>query len=291
MPNPTPAKHHKKQKHKGMIAFLIILILGLLVILVALLPQFYIRRVEIKGNKVLTDREIADRTGIEEGKHLFYYVSGSAKDYLTLRYGKIEDDLLLAYPYIEDIKVTADIPYQVSIELKERQEALFIEAKDAYIIVDKNGLILQKAPKSLEARAPVVRGIIVPDDKIPGQSLSEDNLRQVERVLDTIEQIKSQDSVEVRTRDLLDQINYFFPYSAGSMYLEVQVNEKDKVLVKLDPTRGMRDKLAWLKNALKQDVFGGLGDGILDLTGVNNVFKPDMVLPEPLAKKAEKGEP
>ncbi len=267
-----------KGSGRGILVFSLILLIGLIIGLVAVLPQFYITRIDIEGERKLTEEEILQVAQIDPGKHLFLYVSGNFTEMLQLRYSDKEASLLATFPYLESVEVKAVVPYKVSIQVKERVEVAYLRTSVDYVVVDSQGMILERVPLTEALEAPVIEGVPV-GALLPGEQITEESKRYVDRSLVVINSILRIDRDSADDYRLIDQIERFYPFAANTMYLRLENLAGEPVDVRLNPASDVEDKIVWLRNSLQQGALEDLGTGVLDLSGRQNVFSPSQTVP------------
>lgn len=271
-------KNLRYRSGKGILVFSLLLLVGLLLALVAMLPQFYINRIEIKGERRLKASELISSSGIESGKHMLLYVSGGPSEILRLRYGDIEKKLCEEYPYLESVEVKADFPYKVSINVHERVEVGYLETPKDYVAVDSRGVILERLPLDTELNAPVFVGITIPDLS-PGETIPEDSQKAVTRTVLVINAVLRADLAAADQFSLISRIKSYYPYSANTLYLETEDLNGKALTVRLNPSDNAEQKISWFRNAMIQGALDHLNGGILDLSGNQNVYSPSQTLP------------
>lgn len=272
-------RNQRRGLTQGIIFLVIVLIIGLCIALVTLLPQFYIRSVDVEGNSYLQEERIVLETGIQEGNHLFYYLSGNISQILQLRYSEIEAHLIQAFPYIEAVSVGVDFPYDVRVNIEERQGVSHVATNDRNYVLDKEGRILEIMETLPSQNLPLILGLQINPELIAGEHVDTETIRQYERVLLVLSEVVRLDQ-ESGTSAFLSSIEHFYPYSANTMYLRLDLGQGHRLDVKINPSQNYGEKLAWLANALPQELFSDLRGGVLDLSGQQNVFKPGEVVPE-----------
>lgn len=272
-------KNVRTSSGKGIMFFSIVLLIGLIIALAAVLPQFYINRIEIEGNRHLSDTELISASGIESGKHLLFYVSGGPSELIHLRYGKVEKRLLEAYPYLESVDVRAKFPYKVVITAKERTEVGYLKTPDDYAVIDSAGLILERIPADSDLDAPVFIGISAAGLK-PGEYIEEDSRRAVLRALVAVDAVLRTDRAASDRLSLMQHIKSFYPYSANTLYIEMENLSGSTIHVRINPSDNPESRVSWLRNALAQGAFEDLGEnGVIDLSGKQNIFSPSQTVP------------
>lgn len=272
------SKNMRKSSGAGILVFSLILLIGLIIALVAMLPQFYINRIEIEGNRKLTDSEIIASSGIESGKHLILYVRGNLPEILSFRYADVEKRLKAKNPYIESVTVRASFPYKVLIKIKERTEVGFLETDKDYVAVDSQGMVLERLPLGTKLNAPVFLGISA-EGLAPGHYLSDESKRAEDRTLTVVNAVLRADQAASDQMSLMHRIRFFFPYSANTLYIELTNLAGAQIRVRLNPGDNTEEKISWLRNALFRGAFENLGTGVIDISGKQNVFSPSQTVP------------
>ncbi len=270
-------KQNPQRRGLGILIFSIILVIGLIIGLVAVLPQFYIARFDIEGERKLTEEEILLASGLRYDNHLLLYVSGNVTEALQLRYRSTEARLLDAFPYLEDVEVKAAFPYTVQIRVKERIEVAYLSTRDDIAVIDSQGRILERIPPEEAPETMLIRGVEV-GPLLPSEYISEESKRQTDRSLLVINAMLRADRDAADDWAMMDQVTSLFPYAANAIYLTIEQNGKP-LEIRLNPSRNIEEKILWLRNALQQDAFTDLGRGVVDLSGEQNVFSPSQTVP------------
>ena len=94
---------------------------------------------DISGNSVYTKEQIIASSGIKEGDNLF-----GVNKFEVIE--KIKSD----FPYIEDVKITRNLPDTFVFEITERKACGYIEEADCYWLVDAKGFLLERIEKDVE---------------------------------------------------------------------------------------------------------------------------------------------
>ena len=131
-------RRHKK-KHR-LLRLLIVAAVVAVFVGIANLPYFEIREVPVIGNKVVTDEEILELSGIQTGDSIFALNPFGIKS-------RIKKNL-----YISDVKISREFPGTVELIVTEREaSAQFVqESKDgkkSYVVTDENGMVMGKSKK------------------------------------------------------------------------------------------------------------------------------------------------
>lgn len=138
----------KKRKKKHPFLFLLIIIaLVMAGIFITHLEYFNVTGVAVIGNEDITDEEIIHLSQIKIGESVF-----DVHPFLVKH--RIKENL-----YIEDVKVSRQLPSSVEITVKEKEStAQFLFGKK-YVITDMDGLVIEVA--SEPRKTTTVEGIII----------------------------------------------------------------------------------------------------------------------------------
>lgn len=94
-------------------------------------PYFDIKKIEIINNKNISKEEITKLSGIFKGDNIFYI------DMDRIKKG------ILTNPYILDIEVKKKLPNTIIINIKEREAIFYGEKNGKFVVIDKNGVVLE----------------------------------------------------------------------------------------------------------------------------------------------------
>ena len=282
-------RYTEKSNNSKAWIFIVVLLVALLVALVIVLPQFYIESVAVEGNRKLSAQEIEDYADLEDGKHLFSYISGEPLDYLTLRYSDVEDSLKSYFPYIENVKVQASFPYQVKITIEEKVEVAYVYSKYRYVAIDRNGDILSVETSKPETNAPIIDGINLRSHNI-GETISDDIKRQVNRALLLFTTILESDDYAKDDLSMSQMLQDIRPYQANALYFSLTNAEGENLRIKIDPSEDMRSTIDWLRHVIKSgtlDSIDNIERGILSITSEQQIFDMNASLPPKINEVAE----
>lgn len=103
-------------------------------VLIIFLLLFQIRKIEVDGNKYLTNQEVADWVQEDEFSTNSVYVL--VKHYFT------DVELL---PAMEDAKVSMKNPWTIKVNVEEKKIVGYIIIDDDFVYFDENGIVLEKS--------------------------------------------------------------------------------------------------------------------------------------------------
>ncbi len=126
----TRVKKKRIRRRRFLRIILLIIILFITLRLLRQSSYFNIKSIDIKGNKQVKKDFIQDNIDIKENENIF--------NISTLRAKKDIKKIV----YVKDVKVNRKYPNKINIEILEREEILQLKILNKYIILDKDGIIL-----------------------------------------------------------------------------------------------------------------------------------------------------
>ena len=203
-------------KKKKILKFIIIFIL--LIGLVAIILNIKIKNIYIKGNKILTDQEIIELSGLENYPKLFEKSTKSIKSKIKLS------------PYIENVKVKKNLFGKITIEVLE-YNLLLKDVTDNFIYISN----LDKLPL---------------DDNIIGipsliNYVDEDILNSFLEKLNTIDKniLSKISEVEYTPNEYDKDLFLFYMNDGNYVYITttrlLNINKYSSVVEKLEGKKGI----------------------------------------------------
>jgi len=122
--------------------------------------------------------EIAAASGIVLGENIF-----------RLDTGAVRDRLLAEFPYIETVRVRRRLPYEARIDVTLHTPAAALSAGDEYLLITREGKVLERGMVFIPENVPVVKGVYAGDVK-PGERLKM-NREEEARAEARVKQIES----------------------------------------------------------------------------------------------------
>ena len=276
---PAPKKEKAKNEplplnKKSIAAILIAVALVVMVVLVLFLPAFRVRNAHIEGNVVLTDEEILREVGLEYDAHLMSGISGNIIDILRLDYGKTEERIKKENPYIEDIRITIQLPSTVYIKIKERSKVCYIRTPDGYAALDKDGIVLELCSfDSVDTVNPIICGLNVTSAEL-GKPVRIENMNDYKKAIIVLGAILAADYASVGgDYSMFENTSEVRILPSGYIFLTIYSPSGHLVQIKLNSLETISDDMAWLLYAFSGDGFDKITvDGALDMTGDDNIF-------------------
>lgn len=179
----VPEEPHLRKKRKKKHYFLrfciaIILIVGTIVFLFNA-PLFDIDAVKVSGNDHFSSKQVVEMSGIKQGDNIF---KDAVLRHISIT-GKLEKST-----YIKDVSLKMSLPSQLTIIVTERDPVAAILIGKKYMIMDKNGYVMEKSDKSYKLT--VITGLKVKSADV-GENIS---VEQTQLLDDTILILKAMDS-------------------------------------------------------------------------------------------------
>lgn len=109
-----------------------IILISVFITLCLKLPYFNVKNIYVNNNNNITSKEIIRLSQISNNSNIFY---------LNLR--KVRSDIL-ENPYILEATVERSIPSTLNIYVKERSAIFYSEKSNKFIIIDKDGIVLEE---------------------------------------------------------------------------------------------------------------------------------------------------
>lgn len=110
----------------------IIILCAIAITLCLKLPYFNIKNIKILNNRNITYNEIKKLSLIDLGQNIFY---------LNLNKSKAN---ILSNPYIMSVKIKRNMPNEIVINIEEKNAVFYVKDNDKYLIVDKDGTLLEE---------------------------------------------------------------------------------------------------------------------------------------------------
>ncbi len=145
--------------------FRLVLMLTLITILVAYAFNsnfFSIDKIKLEGNKILTKDIVINASGINIGENLFKVSTNDAEKSLE------------KLPYIKVSHIKRKLPNTINIWIEERVPVLQIKSLATYMLIDKEGIVLEIKDKKIE-NIPTIVGYSI-DPKEPKENIKDDKL-------------------------------------------------------------------------------------------------------------------
>lgn len=145
--NKKKIRRKRKAKRLAMLAGLA-LIVACAGIALVLAVFFKIGTVQVKGDKVYSEKDVVAKSGIELGDNLFLVDEEAVNEVLTA-----------ALPYISKVTVELDLPDKVVLNVSATREVAALPYGSGFILVDENGKVLDRDAGMIRDGVAIVDGV------------------------------------------------------------------------------------------------------------------------------------
>lgn len=191
----------KKQKIRAirrmtMCFFLLMVLIGGFIYFL-LSPVFNVKTIEVLNNNYILDEQLINLSSIKLNENMFKFSKKEVKNNI------------LKNPYIESVDINRKMfSNKVEIDVKERVATLMLEYGNSYVYINNQGYILEIS--TIKLNSPIIKGYKTPlENIVPGNRLSNEDLKRLEMVLQIIEVAKSNELDELITKiDVEDTNDY-----------------------------------------------------------------------------------
>jgi cell division protein FtsQ len=202
--------------------FIVLFFSGMLFVLFLRSPLSKLEKIEITGNRLLSETEILARIDVSPGDW-----------YFTVDASRVEK-LLETMPEIQEAKVVKEFPNRMYIQVIEKPRVALLKKGDQMIPVLSDGTILTRRPVNVAADEPVFEGWTENDALLRQAAAQFARLSlEIRREIRTVSPAAGRpDQVEIRTarhhrvivraRDLARKMSYypaFYQHEPGTVYL------------------------------------------------------------------------
>ena len=214
-----------KSMMKGISLFIAIVIL---LILLLLSPVFYVKNVEVTGNKNIPGNTILSLANIPDCTNIFKVTTKELKT-------KIKENA-----YINTVNIKKIYPSTIIINVTERETAYMLEYASSYAYIDNQGYILEISKDKIENKIKITGYITSVECIIPGNRLCQDDLKSL-NVISQIKNIANNIGIEnLITTINIEKNNY-------SLYLESEGKK-----VELGDNSNLETKLLYVKEIVNR---------------------------------------
>lgn len=190
-----------------------------LIVLAFKLPYFNIKNVEVQGNKAVSSKMITDISGIFKGNNIFYLNIQKARENI------------LKISYVSNVSIDRKLPDKIIINITERNAHYFVKLDKSYLIIDNDGIILEKRNDLKGLKLTEIIGI-KPDNRKIGESILTNSSRssQIE-ILNTFSDLieRNKSDFTISSIDLSDILDLKVYYGGMCVKLGTKENLESKL--------------------------------------------------------------
>jgi len=261
---------------RSIVFFSVLSAILLSAILIVMLPQFYIKQIDIVGCNKISKEEILSSSGLAVGEHLFRNLGGGIIQLFTLRYGNIEKELRNDYPYINNINIRIIFPSKVLISLEERQKIGYAELPDGYAVIDTAGIVVELCEGTAPSGVPLMEGLPVRSSAL-GEKIDMTEGKGLNTCITVLNAILVADENKSKNSDfsLMKCVRSVRALQGGTTFITLVLPSTQKeLLIRIGSLKNILEDMSWLRYAAEQNKFDSVGDGVLDMTGEEYTFRP-----------------
>ena len=145
--NKKKIRRKRKAKRIALLAGLA-LVVACAGIALVLAVFFRISTVQVKGDKVYSEKDVIAKSGIEIGDNLF-----------LVDEEKVNISLTEALPYIDKVTLELDLPDKIVINVSATREIAALPYGAGFILVDENGKVLDRDASMIRDGVAIVDGV------------------------------------------------------------------------------------------------------------------------------------
>lgn len=218
--NRTNQRRQKIRRKKIIIRTLIGIVFFCVGIVLALTLFFNINKIVVSGDKVYSDKEIIDASGVNMGDNLIF-LSKTA----------LNEEISSELAYVGSAKIKRRLPSTLEIIIT-KTEAYMAVAKDGYyILLDRNGKVLEKDLETVGENIILANLGEISSIEV-GEIISLKSEKVFAKLNDVISECDNVGITEITSVDLSDIYNIKLVYQ-GRITLELGETDKDNLSSKL----------------------------------------------------------
>lgn len=235
-------KMSRRRKMKKHILSILLALVVMCVSLVLVFSLFFkINTITISGDKVYSDKMVADKSGIEIGENLF-----------KINEEKLSEKLSKDLPYIKSVTVERKLPDTIIINVEAAKEVGAVTTKKGFVLIDETGKVLDKNASILKENVAVINNVKL-KEYIEGEKVVLTDEKKTETLIKLFEAIKNAD-MQLLTEIDLKSVN------------DIKIKYDDRITFAVGSLTNIETKLARGMAALeKENEINAYSEGTLDL--------------------------
>ncbi|MEE0230329.1 MAG: FtsQ-type POTRA domain-containing protein [Peptococcaceae bacterium] len=250
-------KKTKKQKKQAsvyppqFIALLVGIVVAVAAIVVLLGPLMKIDKVDINELKYLSDDKVLEMTSNPIGQNLFRF-----------NISKAENELL-AYPYVDDVRISRHFPHRLEISITERQPAGVLLNNSNYLQFSKDGILLDNTKSLSNLSLPLITGFKMEDVPAPGEAFKDnERFEDILRIINACDDDLLRMLQEINIKDRNNILAY------TSQGLEIRIGSVDNI----------ETRMATLNDIINQVILSDIIEDPIEAIDIRYEKSPVVVL-------------
>ncbi|MDX9871669.1 MAG: FtsQ-type POTRA domain-containing protein [Clostridia bacterium] len=183
---------------------------------------FSVVHFEVSGSFLLPAEEVLNLSGLNPGANIFKL---DTREAVT----KIE-----THPYIKKAAITRKLPQTLLINVEERFARAFVLGKGEFLIVDPEGIILEKTTELKERTYPIISGVSLKEGPLPGENILTPGLKAALALVDILDE------------KFLSNVSEIVAATPESMILKT----KQGVQIRFGPPEDLERKISLIRELL-----------------------------------------
>ncbi|MEE1503230.1 MAG: FtsQ-type POTRA domain-containing protein [Acutalibacteraceae bacterium] len=231
----------RRKLKKNMLSILLALVVMCVGLVLVFSLFFKINTVTISGDKVYSDKMVADKSGIEIGENLF-----------KVSEAKLSEKLSKDLPYIKSVTIERKLPDTIIINVEAAKEVAAVTTEKGFVLLDETGKVLDKNASILKENVAVINNVKL-KEYIEGEKVVLTDEKKTEALIKLFEAIKNTD-MQLLTEIDLKNIN------------DIKIKYDDRITFAVGSLTNIETKLARGVAALeKENEINAYSEGTLDL--------------------------
>ena len=249
-------KKQKKQKQASVyppqfIALLVGIVVAVAAIVVLLGPLMKIDKVDINELKYMSDDKVLEMTSNPIGQNLFRF-----------NISKAENELL-AYPYVDDVRISRHFPHRLEISITERQPAGVLLNNSNYLQFSKDGILLDNTKSLSNLSLPLITGFKMEDVPAPGEAFKDnERFEDILRIINACDDDLLRMLQEINIKDRNNILAY------TSQGLEIRIGSVDNI----------ETRMATLNDIINQVILSDIIEDPIEAIDIRYEKSPVVVL-------------
>lgn len=250
-------KKTKKQKKQAsvyppqFIALLVGIVVAVAAIVMLLGPLMKIDKVDINELKYLSDDKVLEMTSNPIGQNLFRF-----------NISKAENELL-AYPYVDDVRISRHFPHRLEISITERQPAGVLLNNSNYLQFSKDGILLDNTKSLSNLSLPLITGFKMEDVPAPGEAFKDnERFEDILRIINACDDDLLRMLQEINIKDRNNILAY------TSQGLEIRIGSVDNI----------ETRMATLNDIINQVILSDIIEDPIEAIDIRYEKSPVVVL-------------
>lgn len=231
----------RRKLKKNMLSILLAVVVMCVGLVLVFSLFFKINTVTISGDKVYSDKMVAEKSGIEIGGNLF-----------KVSEAKLSQKLSKDLPYIKSVTIERKLPDTIIINVEAAKEVAAITTKKGFVLLDETGKVLDKNASILKENVAVINNVKL-KEYIEGEKVVLTDEKKTEALIKLFEAIKNAD-MQLLTEIDLKNVN------------DIKIKYDDRITFAVGSLTNIETKLARGVAALeKENEINAYSEGTLDL--------------------------